>query len=186
MRPQNLLRFLLILPYLAVGLAILAIEATHGMPRDDTFLDNILGMLGLLAEFYFVAIFFWGIPYSILAIGLVIWSINKHERLIFRVFFFSPFLLMILMELEILFLPIWVGYVPSFNDLSKMLYAWSFYDLLSLFWFFGLAAIPSIVFGYLFVGIGAAIYQSFEILRLVKSHNEPSSVQHDAPNTGCT
>lgn len=159
-KPQNLLRSLLLIPYFAWGITLLfvsLVSASAGNSQTpNAFFDVIMGV----ASIYTIGIVIWGIPYTILALGLLLWSINKPATTIYKVFVFSPFLLSILMIVEIALISFWPPQAPSLEELM---------DFLS---YILIATIPTIIFGYGFIGAGNIIYKAMKHLNLIRTEGE--------------
>jgi len=113
-----------------------------------------------IASFYTIGIFLWGIPYTILVLGLLLWSIKKPAATIYKMFVFSPILLSILTLIEIALVLFWPPQTLSHE---------SFTDFLS---YFPLAIIPILVIGYGFVGIGIGIYKTMRYLNFMRIEGE--------------
>ena len=147
-KPQNLLRSLLLVPYLAWGVSLLIAYLVSGPTSNfhtsNTFFEALTGVV----SFYVIGIVLWGIPYTILALGLLIWSIKKPVPNIFKVLIFSPFLLSILMVIEILLISFWPLQTQPLGDST---------DFLSSLL---VAVIPTFIYGYGFVGVGIVIYKA--------------------------
>jgi hypothetical protein len=147
-KSKILLRSLLLIPYFAWGITLLfelLISRLIDIPDTST---GLLNALVGVASFYAVGIVVWGIPYTILAAGLLLWSINKPAPGIYKMFIFSPFLLSVLMVIEVALILFWPVQVPSYEGLMSFLSSTL------------LVVIPSLVFGYGFVGIGFIIYKA--------------------------
>jgi len=159
-KPQNLLRSLLLIPYFAWGIALLfaylvSVSAGNSY-TPNAFFDALVGV----ASFYMLGIILWGIPYTILALGLLLWSINKPAPVIHKVFVFSPFLLSILTIIEIALISFWPLQAPSLED--------SMGFLSSII----VAVIPTLVFGYGFVGAGSVLYKAARHLNFISIEGE--------------
>jgi hypothetical protein len=157
MNAKSVLRLLILIPYLILGISLLGIYFVH----DSS--STILSAFGLLAWVYSLGVIFWGIPYTILVLGLLVWSRKKSLKTIYNALFYSPFLLSILM----------IGEVVVFTNVIPIRIP-TLLDMLNLVWFSFLLVIPSLLFGYLFVGIGGIIYKVLERLKLIKQDIEPS------------
>ena len=147
-KPQILLRVFLLIPYFAWGIGLLFTSLVSGLVGNlsttNAFFEAITGV----ASIYTIGIVVWGIPYTILTVGLLLWSINKPAQTIYKVFVFSPFLLSILTAVEIAlisFLP------PHFPSLEGVM------DFLSSIL---VAVIPTLIFGFGFVGVGSILYKA--------------------------
>ncbi len=159
-RPQNILRSLLLIPYFAWGIGLLFVSlissSTGNAYTPNAFFEVLTG----IAAIYTIGIIVWGIPYTILVLGLWLWSIQKPAQTIFKVFAFSPFLLSILAAIEVGLITFWP---------PQALFMESLIDFLS---YLLITVIPSLTFGYIFVGAGSIIYKSLMNLNLVRSEAE--------------
>jgi hypothetical protein len=99
-KSQNLLRLLLLTPYVAWGMAVLFSRLVYGPAKNPNTPNAILNALAGASTVYAVGIILWGIPYTLLALGLLIWSRKKSASVIYKVFLFSPVLLSLLMAVE--------------------------------------------------------------------------------------
>lgn len=156
-KPQNLLRSLLLIPYFAWGLALLFAYLAPVSAENLYTANAVFDALAGVASFYAIGIVLWGIPYTILAVGLLLWSINKSAPTIYKLFIFSPFLLSILMAVEIALVSFWPPQAPSLEGgmefLSSLL----------------VVVIPSLIFGYSLVGVGAITYKVMKHLNLIRA-----------------
>jgi hypothetical protein len=159
-KSKHFLRSLLLIPYFAWGIALLFVLLVSKLSGSPDTLNAFSNALVGVASFYAIGIVIWGIPYTILAVGLVLWSINKPAPNIYKVFFFSPLLLSILMVVEIALISFWPPQARSFEDLTSYLSPTL------------LAVIPSLVFGYGFVGVGIIIYKAMRHLNLLRTEGE--------------
>jgi len=162
-KPQNFLRSLLLIPYIAWGIALLFSSLAY-RPDGNTpnaFLDTFAGF----ASFFTIAIIGWGIPYTILAVGLFIWSIKKPTPVIYKAFLISPILLSILTIVEVVYI--------TFSPLQTAPSLADFQDFLS---YTLLAVILTLILGYIFVGLGVIIYKAMGRLNLLRTEAEPSQV----------
>jgi hypothetical protein len=160
MKPQTYLRLSLLLPYILWGIALLLVAVFGGF--EGSFVDDEMTIplvLAWLVSIYLVGIIFWFIPYTLLAAGLWIWSINKQARTTLRVFAASPLILTVLIIIEIsifTFDPQSISFLPSAPDFEN-------------FWGFnGIAALLTLAVGYFCVGIGFAIYKLLQKLEIIK------------------
>ena len=159
-KPQNLLRSLLLIPYIAWGVSLLFAYLISGPAGNLSTSNALFDALAGVTSFYAIGILLWGIPYTILAIGLLLWSIKKSVSTIFKVFTFSPFLLSLLMVIEFVLVSYWPPQVQSFGDskdfLSSML----------------VAILPSLIYGYGFVGVGSILYKFAKHLNFINIEGE--------------
>ena len=156
-KPENLLRSLLLIPYVAWVIALLFAYSTSALAENsyitNSFFDAIVGV----ASFYTIGIFLWCIPYTILAVGLLLWSIKKSPSTIYKMFVFSPFLLSILMIFEIALVSFWPPQTTSFEGIVEFLSS------------ILVVVIPSLIFGYGLVGVSAILYKAIKHLSLIRT-----------------
>ena len=154
-KPQNLLRSLLLIPYFAWAIGLLFVYlvsvSTGNSYTQNAFFDALTGV----AAIYTIGIVIWGIPYTLLTLGLWLWSNNKPAPTIFKVFVFSPFLLSILSVVEVGLITFWPPEVSSLEVLTDF----PSYLLITV--------IPTLVFGYAFVGMSSILYKSMRQLNLI-------------------
>lgn len=159
-KPQSLLRSFLLIPYLAWGISLSFAYLVSGpagnLYASNAFFDALTGV----TTFYSIGILLWGIPYTILALGLLLWSIKKPVSTIFKAFVFSPFLLSLLMIIEFVLISYWPPQAQFFGD-SK-------YFLSSML----VAVLPSLLYGYGFVGVGTVLYQVARRLNFIRIEGE--------------
>jgi hypothetical protein len=163
-KSQNLLRLLLIIPYLAWGIALtcsLLISATASeLSATYAFFDIFAGV----TSFYAIGIIVWGIPYTALTLGLLLWSIQKPESTIYKVFALSPFFLAVLTLAEIVLIYFWPPQVFPLGGLTEFL-------SITL-----VVVIPTLLFGYAFVGIGILVYKAMGRLDLLRTETKSFQV----------
>ena len=159
-KPQNLLRLLLLIPYLAWGIALLFVSLISASAGNSEAPNAILEAITGVASIYTIGIVLWGIPYTILTVGLLLWSINKPAPTIYKVFVFSPFLLSMLTVVEIALISFWPPQAPSLEGSM---------DFLS---YLLITVIPTLIFGYAFVGVGSIIYKALQRLNLKRTEAE--------------
>jgi len=159
-KPQNLLRSFLLIPYFAWGIALLFVSLVSVSAGNSYTPNAFLDALAGVASFYTIGIVLWGIPYTILVVGLLLWSIKKPAPTIYKVFVFSPFLLFILTVVEIALISFWPPQAPSLEGLM---------DFLS---YILVAVIPTLIFGYGFVAVGGILYKTVRHLNLIRTEGE--------------
>ena len=161
MNSSTFARLALLLPYLPLLESIL-----YFVFRDISEQDSFLQSFNLLWNFLAI---FWYVPYTLLVIYLLIWSIRKTSDQIFKRFKFAPVLLMFLAGglYTILFL---VGLL--LGDESEL------GGILMIFGIAAVAAVPaSLILGYTFVGISLLIYKLFSRMGWVKEDELPRVVE---------
>lgn len=172
MKPQTYLRLALLLPYLLWGFALLLMQG-YGGRENPSPLDRIIPLdFSWILSLYVIGAFFWFLPYTLLALGLLVWSIHKKIRTIMQVFAISPLVLTVLIVIEINLLSIVT------QDSSSSLSASNFTNLLALN---GLAVALTIAAGYLCVGIGFGLYKLLKSINVIKeSETGPQPIATEA------
>ena len=94
MKPVTYFRFALLLPYLLWGLSALVIAVA---PRETSPTWTTLLMP---VYFYAFGVLVWFIPYTVLAIGMWVWSRDKSATSLFKAAMASPVIFGVLMLLE--------------------------------------------------------------------------------------
>ena len=173
MKPQTLLRLSLIIPYLLWVLSAIIVMVVSSSKNTAFASSAIINVLLYVPMLYALGIYLWGIPYTLLVIGLWLWSRGKTTQKIIRTFALSPLMLAILISLELLAFSInWNDLGAGFSQNSADFGA----SVLGL----GMLAI---VFGYLSIGVVMGIYKVLTLLNFIKNENELTSTQQDAlPN----
>lgn len=159
MKPKNFLRLTLLLPYILWGICLLIFYLTSQIT------SAVWDILLMPFRIYTFGIILWFIPYTLLALGLLIWSRNKSTKAIYRIYSISPILLLIFMILESIVISMNTG---EMVDGMKSTLASS----LSL-------GVLSLIFGYVCVGIGAGLNKFLQANNFIKEetiiNNELSS-----------
>jgi hypothetical protein len=173
MKPQTFLRLSLLIPYLLWGLSAI-IVAVVGSSTNTPFGTNpIINALLYIPMLYALGIFIWGIPYTILAVGLGLWSRGKPTQKILRTFAWSPVMLAILISLEM------IAFSINWNDLGASFSQNSTDFGASIL---GMGAL-AIAFGYLSIGVVAGVYKLLTLLNLIKNEEQmPNPAQDILPN----
>jgi hypothetical protein len=162
-KSQNLLRLLLLTPYVAWGMAVLFSRLVYGPAENPNTPNAILNALAGASTVYAVGIILWGIPYTLLALGLLIWSRKKSASVIYKVFLFSPVLLSLLMAVEAAL----VSFSPQQSTLINLQNFLSYAAVL---------VVPSLAFGYVFIIVAFLLYKALSRLNMFKAETEPSQV----------
>jgi hypothetical protein len=173
MKPQTFLRLSLLTPYLLWGSSVLFALAVSSS-KNTTFNTNpIISTLLYIPMLYAFGIFIWGIPFTLLAVGLGLWSRDKPTQKILKTFAWSPVMLAVLISFEVpVFLLNWndlgAGFSQNSTDLGVSILA--------------MGAL-AIVFGYLSIGVVAGIYKVLTLLNLIKNEEQmPSPAQDILPD----
>ncbi len=154
MKQQTFLKLALLFPYAlwAVGVLI-----TILMPSQPDASENWNLML-LPVMFYVLGIFVWIAPYTILAVGLWLWSRGKAAKQIAKVFAFSPIMLAVLIAL--LLLPLSMDENLAAAGLSNL----SLEFAASVVGMAGFA----LAYGYFCIGMIVVIYEILKRLQVIK------------------
>jgi hypothetical protein len=162
-KSQNLLRLLLLTPYVAWGMAVLFSRLVYGPAENPNTPNAILNALAGAATVYAVGIILWGIPYTLLALGLLIWSRKKSASVIYKVFVFSPILLSLLTAVE--------AALVSFSSQQSILI-----NLQNFLSYAAVLVVPSLAFGYFFIIVAFLLYKALSRLNILKAETEPSQI----------
>ncbi|MEP6896839.1 MAG: hypothetical protein ABI986_14640, partial [Chloroflexota bacterium] len=101
-------------------------------------------------------------PYTLLAVGLGLWSRGKPVQKTLRAFAWSPVMLAILISLEIFAVSFnWHDMRANFSQNSSADFGASILAVGAL----------AIVFGYLSIGVVAGVYKVLTLLNLIKKEN---------------
>jgi hypothetical protein len=165
MKTQTYIRSSLLTPYILwvifLGIAMTASRAVDDASASTSFIT----IMSTITNFYVIGIILWGIPYTILAFGLWLWSRGRDLQKITRVFALSPFFLAILMMLETFIVSFnWSDMANGFSQLSTDFGA-------SFLTFGGL----SILYGYLCIGFAIGLYKILKSLNVFNREEKVST-----------
>lgn len=149
MKPRRLFRIVLLFPYLLWGISLLIGNLFALLGLSDFWSFLLIPIL-----FYSVGALFWFIPYTLLAIGLWIWSRTKSVVSLRKAGLLAPIYLSILVTIEYSIYTL-ISFLPSENG-ETVVYVEAGTAILG---FVALLVGSSLLFGYLFVGIGLAVYK---------------------------
>ena len=122
---------------------------------------------------YGFGIVFWGIPYTVLLVGFLIWSKNKSWQKIYQVTAYLPLALSSFgYALAFILYPILVvpSMVNSQFDLGEALSV-----AVNLAWYATIAGVTILIYGYFFVGLGKLIFVSLDFNGLVNYDKDPKN-----------
>ena len=156
MKPRTYFGIALLFPYILWCICALVIFILSSQEISEPW-----NVVLTLFFFYAFGILFWFIPYTILAVGIWLWSHNKSLTVLYKTAIVAPILLcaLILVESTLLSLP-----VDSLAELLKKAAETSF--LLGGF---------SLVFGYLCVGFALVVFKFLQAGNLI-AEEAPLSV----------
>jgi hypothetical protein len=141
MKPRTYFRLALLFPYILWIVCALIVFILSSIPMTSSSWDIVM----MPFFFYAFGILLWFIPYTILAIGMWVWSKGKSTAALYKPALGAPLLLFILMLIEVVLISLPVN---SVTELTEGLLSQS--AVLGGF---------SLVFGYLCVGIALGIYK---------------------------
>ncbi len=139
MKPRTFFGLALLFPYLLWGFCALIVFLLSSQEMSEPWNAALMPVF-----FYVFGIILWFVPYTVLAIGMWIWSRNKSTRALYKAALIAPVLLFVLamIEVTVISLP-----VESMAELAQELLGQSV--LLGSF---------SLVFGYLCVGVALGVF----------------------------
>jgi len=141
MKPRTYFGIALLFPYILWGICALIVAILSAVQEVPEILNTVL----MPIVFYAFGIILWFVPYTILAIGMWIWSKSKSTMALYKLALLAPILLSALMLIEVVLVSL---PAVSVAELAK--------DLL------GQSALVggfSLVFGYLCVGVAMGVFK---------------------------
>jgi len=159
MKPQTFFRSALFIPYLLWVLCVLIALPFTKFSED---IPQIWNVISVPVMVYLIGIILWFFPYTVLAIGLWVWSGNKTVSALKKTGMISPFLLAFLMVVEtgLLFF-----FADDFAEFVKNALAYSAF-------FGGL----SLVFGYFCVGIAFGVFKTIQVQGKINIQDMPPGI----------
>jgi len=165
MKTKKYLQLSLLTPYVYWVLSASIILIWNNFSNNELPENSVANFLAYAVFFYAFGITLWGIPYTVLAIGLWVWSRNKKVQKTVRVFALAPLFLTLLIAVEVLIL----SYVlEGFTSEGTGLFASFGSAVLGL-------GIFSVAYGYLIIGIVAGLYNILKRLNLIDDEESPAS-----------
>ena len=157
MKHRRLFGIVLLFPYLLWGVCLLI--ANLFSPQD---VQDIWNFLLIPALYYAIGVIFWFIPYTLLAIGMWIWSKNRSATSLRKLGLSAPVLLtgLILIEYLIIYIPILISPDSESTGMTSFLL---------------LLVVSSLLFGYLIVGIALAVYKFLQSKNLIEEEFQSST-----------
>jgi hypothetical protein len=160
MKPQTFFRLALLLPYVLWGVCVLIVTLFGAF--DSEWMDRqapIFLLVEWIVSIYMIGILFWFLPYTLLALFLWIWSLRRPAGTILRMFAASPFILAILIIMEISILVLVPGGIPSISSSMGVANFWAF---------IGVTTLITLVAGYICVGLGLGLYRLLQRLEIIR------------------
>jgi len=159
MKPQTYFRLALLFPYILWCFCALIFFLVSSREIPEAWNVALMPI-----SFYTFGILFWFIPYTVLAIGMWVWSRNKSIPALYKAGVLAPIFLTVLMIVEAILFSIGTG---NANDMFKNALS----EALTLGGF-------SLVFGYLCVGIALGVYK---ILLSRNKIKEETTINNELP-----
>jgi hypothetical protein len=161
MKPKTFLGLALLFPY-----ALWAVCALIAFLLSSQDLSTNWNIVLTPVFYYAIGIVIWIAPYTVLAIGLGLWSRGKAIQRIAKVFAFSPFMLAVLLVMMMLIMSV------DWNHIGAGL------SYLSPDFGISVAAITglALVYGYFCIGIIVGIYKILKMLKMIKTEEEANQI----------
>jgi len=171
MKPKTFFKSALLIPYILWVICFLTVYIPSLRSENIDPYSNLNGILSfiLMAIFYYAfGVIVWFIPYTMLAVGLLIWSRRKPINDIYKAALLSPLFLVALMSLASVLL---------FGDTGDI---WEI--LINAAEPFLVFSIFSLVFGYLCVGIAMGVYKLLKSRGLIGEEETITNLESLAMN----
>ena len=149
MKPRTFFGLALLIPYILWCICALIFFLVSSQEISET-----VTILLMPISFYTFGILLWFIPYTVLAVGMWVWSRNKSTAALYKLALLAPILLSTLMLIEVVIVSL---PADSFTKLAKDLLGQS-----------ALVGVFSLVFGYLCVGIAMRLYKFLVSKSIIK------------------
>lgn len=148
MKPRTYFRLALLFPYLLWCVCALIVFI---LSRLESSMDWSVVLMPVF--YYAFGILVWFIPYTLLAIGMWVWSKNKSKAMLHKKAMIAPPLLVILMLIETTLISLPTDSIEDFTGtmLGQTLLIGGF----------------SLVFGYLCVGIALGVFKLLQARKLI-------------------
>jgi hypothetical protein len=162
MKPKTFLILSLFLPYLFWIMTLLLMA----LPTNSTIQEIVIGF----SFFYSFGILFWGVPYTTLVIGIILWSRKKSAKEVYRVLAQSPLWLALITLGEFLLVFFYSALTSDPpTDFTRGFVNTIVYSCIAIFGIF--------IYGYTFVFLGEGLYSAFERRKWIRTEegNSPDA-----------
>lgn len=148
MKPRNYFGAALLFPYILWCVCASILFLLSSLDESEA-----LNFVLMPIAFYVLGVILWFLPYTVIAIGLWLWSRNKPTKFLWRAATLAPFFLFILTAIEAMIISLPADSATEFLEeaISQMVFLGVF----------------SLLFGYLCVGIAAGVYKILQSRKLV-------------------
>jgi hypothetical protein len=165
MKTKTYIHLSFLIPYILWFIFLGVATITSRVSDNASTSTSFNSIINTITTIYVIGIFLWGIPYTVLAVGLWLWSRSRDLQKTTRVLVFSPFFLAILMMLQTLAFSLnWSDMANGYSQLSSDFGA----SILALGGF-------SVLFGYLCIGLAAGLYKILKSLNVISKEDRPIS-----------
>ena len=161
MKPRTFFGLALLFPYILWGICALVLLLLSSQERSTTW-----NLVLMPITFYAFGVILWFIPYTVLAIGMLIWSRNKPTAALYKLATLAPILLFVLMLIETVLVSL-----PA-ESIAKL--ARDIRDQSVLLGGF------SLIFGYLCVGVAMGVYKYLRSKNLIAEEMLPSLSEQES------
>lgn len=156
MKPRTFFGLALLFPYILWGICALIFALISSREISENWNVALMPV-----AFYVFGIVLWFIPYTVLAVGMWIWSRNKSTNALRKLALIAPLLLFVFMLIEVVAVSL---PMDSITGLTK--------DLLNQS---ALVGGFSLTFGYLCVGIALGIFKFLQTKKII-AEESPAQV----------
>jgi len=162
MKPRTFFGLALLVPYILWGICAVLVAILSASQVTSATLNILL----MPIIYYTFGVYLWGIPYTILSVGLWLWSRNRSISALYKLATRAPLLLFVLVLIETVFV---FSPMESSTELIKNMIGISI--LLGVF---------SLVFGYLCVGIALGAYKLLRSKNFIIEAETPAPIENSA------
>jgi hypothetical protein len=148
MKPRSYFGWSLMFPYVLWLVSALLLFILSSMNESEA-----LNFILMPIAFYVLGVILWFLPYTVLAVGMWIWSRNKSTKSLWRAAMLAPFFLFMLALIGTMIVSLPAESLTGFVQ-EAMAQA-------------VLVGIFSLLFGYLCVGVAAGVYKILRSRNLI-------------------
>jgi hypothetical protein len=171
MKTKTFLRLSLLIPFLVWGICILFFVLWSGSDSNGPVANEstIVGIILWTILFYVFGIIGWFLPYVLLAMVLLIWSLRGRAQTLMNVFALSPVAMAVLI---VIFLSVISASSQDWDMFlsNPLVSAENFFG--SPLWF----VILTLLWGYICVGVGFGIYKILQRRGFIRDEVIPDSM----------
>lgn len=157
MKPRTFFGFALLLPYVFWVVSMLVAFALSAQNTAEDWNFVLVPF-----AFYAFGVIVWFIPYTVLAIGMWVWSRKKTSSALFKAGIAAPMIFFVLMLLEAVLI------IPLAESPGRFLH-----ELVNQAVFLG---ILSLVYGYFCVGVALGVFKILQLRNIILQEPPPPTV----------